>query len=307
MQQNVISEEQMFQLQGWINSQMREGQAIFEAERRQMEAERRQNEAERRQIGAELEQLRTQRMEMQSRTGPATKSVPKPKVYTGSRDINDIQTWCDNFEAFAEQCRLPDEKYTRIASIYLDKEARVWYRQYPNARQWSWAEFQERLINRFSNPVQDEDVLDKWDRVRQTGSVFDYSAYFEKLHGALPADVRRGHQEAPGIVLRKYIQGLKPKTRREIELKAPTTLEEATRAAYKIDGHFSRDNNPNHFRSNHTSNRSAYKPAVTKSGDQPMEIDNVQKQPHRDLSKVECHGCHELGHYKRNCPKVKHQ
>jgi Retrotransposon gag protein/Zinc knuckle len=71
-------------------------------------------------------------------------------------------------------------------------------------------------------------LRDEWAYLRQTTTVSDYYARLTQLAMQL------GEVEQERLV-DKFVRGLKPKTRTEVELRDPQTLEEASRVADRFD------------------------------------------------------------------------
>jgi Retrotransposon gag protein len=71
-------------------------------------------------------------------------------------------------------------------------------------------------------------LRDEWAYLRQTTTVSDYYARLTQLA------IQLGEVDEERLV-DKFIRGLKPKTRTEVELRDPQTLEQASRIAYRFD------------------------------------------------------------------------
>ena len=99
--------------------------------------------------------------------------------------------------------------------------------------------------------------------------------------------------------LDKFLRGLKDETRVPVELRGPTTMEEAATFAERVDAIIHRN--------------VTYKPRYTPtdhSGPIPMEIDTIRtKLSDTEREKLRktggCFFCREVGHLARNCPKKK--
>jgi hypothetical protein len=77
-------------------------------------------------------------------------------------------------------------------------------------------------------PNEDRRLQEKWANLRQQGTVFEYFSVLKALAMRIPG-------LSQTRILDKFIGGLKPKTRIEVELRGPTTPDEAYRLADRFD------------------------------------------------------------------------
>ena len=80
----------------------------------------------------------------------------------------------------------------------------------------------------FRAPNEDRRLQDEWANLRQFGTVFEYVSVLTALAMQI-----RGLSDSQ--ILDKFIRGLKPKTRIEVELRDPRSTEEAYRLADRFD------------------------------------------------------------------------
>ena len=93
-----------------------------------------------------------------------------------------------------------------------------------------WAEMKQRLRDKYLPSYYKRQLLDKWMNLRQlTSSVTNYLARFEKLF--LRYDIR----EELWVTVTKFINGLRPEIKRELNLHSPETVEEAYYKALEIE------------------------------------------------------------------------
>jgi hypothetical protein len=148
--------------------------------------------------------------------------------------------------------------------------------------------------------------------LRQTTTVADYVARFYKLGMQLPP-------MEPSHLLDKFLRGLKPKTRMELELKDPKTLDEAIRLADRFDSIVYRKtvpltppNAPSHSRLDEYEHGGEpmqldamrVKPR-TQSTDQqaPMTLKKLTPEERAHLRSIgACFRCRKPGHLSRECP-----
>src|SRR5437667_8483100 len=80
----------------------------------------------------------------------------------------------------------------------------------------------------FAPPNEDRCLQDEWVNLKQFGTVFEYMSVLTALAMGIP-----GLSQTQ--ILDKFIRGLKPKTRIEVELRDPRTTDEAYRLADRFD------------------------------------------------------------------------
>jgi hypothetical protein len=188
-----------------------------------------QLQAMRQQITAEL----TQQINEAQPHAISTVKPSKPQHFSGDRSI-DVDVWLFQLEQFMTLSAVSDNTRVPLAATFLDGSAATWWRMTAlrnAAAQLStptWDQFKHQLRQQFK-PVNSAKIArDRLHMLRQTTSVARYNSEFNRL--VLEAgDVSETEQR------HRYIQGLKPDIRMEIELADPQTVVEAMEKAQRVD------------------------------------------------------------------------
>ena len=158
-----------------------------------------------------------------------------------------------------------------------------------------WEEFCAAIQIAFEPVNRFKIARDKLAEVKQRGSVQAYAYEFRNII-----------TDVPGITedekVDKFVRGLKERTRQEVDIRDPKSLDEAVRIADRFDSitfHSHRRVNPN--------------TNFVKPGPTPMEIDTIRttkgiKESERSLLKDRraCFKCGKVGHLKDKCPTNKY-
>ena len=232
----------------------------------------------------------------------------QPDRYHGQRDFLLLGNWIFSVDQFFILTDMPVHKQGPFVSTLLRDEALLWFRSsYENwdpATPLSWEVLRTAMRQHFVPPNEDRRLQDEWASLRQHGSVFEYVS-------VLTALAMRISGLSQVQILDKFIRGLKPKTRIEVELRDPKTTEEAYRLAdcfdrivYGAKSTSFLTQNYNRYTSTNATVNSEYV--------EPMQIDtlrprrhgaarNVQQQPRERL----CFNCGKPGHIAASCPSVR--
>ena len=109
--------------------------------------------------------------------------------------------------------------------------------------------------------------------------------------------------QIPGVtqtqILDKFIRGLKPKTRIEVELRDPRTPDEAYRLADRFDRIVYGAKNSSFL----TENYNRYSPTANTSYGEPMQIDTLRPRRPGQQKKFQgrCFACQKPGHIAADC------
>jgi hypothetical protein len=172
-------------------------------------------------------------------TPPAREHTPlttglkpnRPARYSGIKDYTTIENWITSVNSyFALTGAKPPHIYHYLNTLFTD-EAAIWFRYHyreSQATTLTWEEVRTAIRNFFTPPNKDRRLHDEWPQLRQTTTVAEYVGRFYKLGMQLPP-------MEPMHLLDKFLRGLKPKTRMELELKDPQTLAEAISLADRFD------------------------------------------------------------------------
>ena len=148
----------------------------------------------------------------------------------------------------------------------------------------------------------------------QTHSVSEYTAAFRILALSIP-------DLSPAETLHRYIFNLKPKTRMEVEIRNPTTLEEATHIANLYDT--ITFNTKNSYQPSSTYPQANRTPILyqtqTSSTITPMDLSAIATPATKRLAKLTpaeydhlkvtggCFRCRQKGHLAQNCTTYKNR
>lgn len=153
----------------------------------------------------------------------------------------------------------------------------------------TWAAFYEALTLEFQPINTTKIARDKLAELRQRNSVQAYVFEFRNVVAEVP---NMSEEEK----VDKFIRGLKEKTRQEVDIRDPKSLEEAIRIADRYDT----ISFQNH-------RKAIPKYPVNNNNTTPMDIDNigVNERKHTTVRKEgpgPCFICGKVGHFKNQCP-----
>jgi Retrotransposon gag protein len=150
----------------------------------------------------------------------------QPDKYHGQRDFLLLGNWIFSVDQYFILTDMPAYKQGPFVSTLLRDEALLWYRssydRWDPATPLTWEILRTAMREYFAPPNEDRCLQDEWANLRQHVSVLTTLA-----------------MQIPGLsqsqILDKFIRGLNPKTRIEVELRDPQTPDEAYRLADRFD------------------------------------------------------------------------
>jgi Retrotransposon gag protein/Zinc knuckle len=237
---------------------------------------------------------------------PMTGTRPRqPDKYHGQRDFLLLGNWIFTVDQYFILTDMSVPKQAPFVSTLLRDEALLWYRSsYENwdpATPLTWDIIRAAMRQYFSPPNEDRRLQDEWANLRQHGTVCEYVSVLTTLAMRIP-------EVTQTQILDKFIRGLKPKTRIEVELRDPKTTDEAYRLADRFDRIVYGAKNTSFL----TQNYNRYTPTSNANMNadyaEPMQIDTLRprrsglKNFQRPRPQGLCFTCSKPGHIAVNCP-----
>ena len=188
----------------------------------------------------------------------------------------------------------------------LRDNAMVWWRSHVEAadqghvpRIVNWVDFYNAISYEFQ-PINTRKIArDRLAELRQRNSVQQYAHEFRTITADIP-----GISEDEKID--RFVRGLKDRTRQEVDIRDPKTLDEAVRIADRYD-----------TISYQAQRKSLAKGAATRLEPVPMELDTMAVQQRRNPegeskrgnvnARGACFLCGKVGHLKRQCSLYRKQ
>jgi hypothetical protein len=263
---------------------------------------------------------------------------PKPPQYKGEKDNTIIENWIlsvDNFISCFTSALTPVQVYTTVYSA-TQGPAALWFRtQYPgeSAGNFDWT-IAKAALRAYFQPINFRDnLIRQYHGARQTSDVTSYAFQFRDLVKQLKD---QGMTVDDTMATVQFIDGLKPRTKNEIKIRAPANLLEAISMATRYDtlafasptviGHYEYiDNrgepmqldelnpeNPDTPDTIAAAPLRVYPSTYTrKPGPQgtPLAAANVprmkltEKEREEARRRGECFKCRKFGHLARDCPE----
>ncbi len=207
-----------------------------------------------------------------------------------------MEGWIFQMEQYFSICNVNSSKYqAKYGAACLKDNVAVWWRNLLQGTQIEeWKEFKEALIQQFKPVNSSKIARDKLARLKQNKSVQEYIFAFRAI-------ILEIEDIAESEKLDRFVRGLKERTRQEVELRDPQTLDEAARIAERFDT--ITYNVAANFR------QSIKFEEKDDKGVRPMELDFVDRKPltNEEREKLRrfggCFYCRERGHMANNCPK----
>jgi hypothetical protein len=229
----------------------------------------------------------------------------QPDKYHGQRDFLLLDNWIFSVEQYFLLTDMPVNKQGPFVSTLLRDEALLWYRS--SYEKWdpktplTWKIICTAMRKYFAPPNEDRRLQDEWANLRQHGSVSEYVSVLMALAARIP-------ELSQGQILDKFIRGLKPKTKIEVELRDPKTPDEAYRLADRFDRIVYGVKNTSFL----TQNYNRYSATSNVNGmnmdySEPMQIDALRprrpgpKTFQQPRTQRLCFACGKPGHIAANC------
>jgi retrotransposon gag protein/zinc knuckle protein len=235
-------------------------------------------------------------------TAPTSGIRPRqPDKYYGQRDFLLLGNWIFSVDQYFILTDMPIHKQGPFISTLLRNEALLWYRA--NYENWdpavplTWPTLRRAMREYFAPPNEDRRLQDEWANLKQFGTVFEYVSVLTALAMQIP-----GLSQTQ--ILDKFIRGLKPKTRIEVELRDPKTPEEAYRLADRFDRIVYSAKSTTFL----TQHYNRYSSTSDSSYGEPMQIDALRprRPKSKDIQYLRarglCFNCQKPGHMAMNCP-----
>lgn len=240
---------------------------------------------------------------------PSAKTICRPEMFEGRRQGEKLEEWVYKMDMYLRAMQVPENLRVLTAVSFFQGNAMTWWRALIGAADpttVTWANFVAQLRNEFL-PVNSVKVAaDKLERLKQTGSVANFVKEFRTLALLIP-------DLSPAEKLRRFLAGLKPRVRMEVDLRNPSTLEEAVTLAERIDDltfqASKRLTSSRHDSSFHSSSAQDRPAPMDLSA---MRVSNAPSRPFKKLSPEEreqlrrdgkCFYCREVGHISIKCPR----
>ena len=285
------------QVQEYLDGKIREVVALADARLRAAEERASQAAAQAdlrvrvaedvaRQAAATSQQLR---LELASRATPKSLKPPKPDKFAG--EAKKTQAWTFSMEMYLTSAGMDEGAAgVNLAAAFFQGPVLVWWqvRRSKLRLPGSWTVLRQEITQQFGERNTKKHALHSPLELRQTTSARDYIDRFRMLlldMGDLPGEQR----------VLMFIRGLKPRTRLQVDLQSPATLDRAADPADKVDVDIFDNGRCVDY--------------VDPQGNEPEPMDLNMMQAKHTIAKAcwrdyrVCFNCKGMGHIASGCPK----
>ncbi|KAK9667740.1 hypothetical protein RND81_13G008300 [Saponaria officinalis] len=234
--------------------------------------------------------------------------VPEPPKYSGERDSKEIDNFLWSIEHYFSNVHiLDDDTKIRTATLYLIKDAILWWRrreadiQRGTCTITTWVEFKTDFKKQFYPENAAEVALKKLRNLRQTGTIRDYVKQFSTLS----LEIVDMHES---ISLLYFMDGLKRGAEQELKRRDVKTLSDAIACAESLyegpsemTDRITRNDNGYKGRNGGRDSSQAPKPSIWKTSESKGHYKGKLKEKSYSRGDAKCFLC-EGSHLIRDCP-----
>ncbi|KAJ9512027.1 hypothetical protein QJQ45_004586 [Haematococcus lacustris] len=228
---------------------------------------------------------------------PAATSVPlpfrppPPPSFCGTPNA-DAGQWLWRIDNHFDLFAMPAQQRLLAVASYLDGAALTWYRSLLSSQALSsWDSFKASFTRQFTPVNQQRHAMDQLAACHQITSARQYITEFSNLC-LLISDL------SPAEKLDRFLRGLKPAVRRELELREPTSFEEAAAMADRVDA-ITFGSRPRLLKLPEPEPVAAMELDALQVSKGPR-LSAAERQQLRDLGA--CFYCRKPGHLMKDCP-----
>ena len=251
----------------------------------------------------------------------------KTPVFRSNHDEN-VEMWIWRMEQSMKLANVPEDLWVVACSNYVEGIAlEMVVRATIDDKPWS--KLKEDLVKTFRGPHRDYDLRSKMLTLRDTGSFDKYLREFRLLSNQI-ADKDMTEKDR----LTCFLQGLRNKTRVELFIKDPQTIEDAILLATRLEsirnssgkvnevsyakvgkntpircfickktGHLGAKCNRSFISNNQSMSKQMSNTQQNRKFNERGSVE--QNKQKKDLSQIECFSCGKKGHYSTKCRSAK--
>ncbi|KAL1917138.1 uncharacterized protein VTP21DRAFT_4794 [Calcarisporiella thermophila] len=229
---------------------------------------------------------------------PAPIRMPEPARF-GGRHYPSVREWINQVENYFVGTKLPEHMKIPYAVALFQSDALIWWGhlKIQGRVPREWETFKNEGITMFQPINSVKHARAKLADLKQRRTVQEYVVTFQSLAIQIPGITEEE-------LVDKFIRGLKLQTRKAIEYKNPSTLDEAVMEAKRYDAVYFRDRNRPQLSDRASTDRES------QNGLRLIELGAIQKHKWLDENErqqlrktASCFLCRDKGHIAKACLK----
>ena len=238
---------------------------------------------------------------------------PQPPRFKGVNKQPGILEWTYCAQSYLRAAGLENHEQGiwHIAN-FLEDDALAWWRLYSEGmdngtrpRITTWAEMKRVMVDTFQIFNHETNLRDRYEALKQTGSVNEYIAAFRTIVIELEDEPQKAR-------IYRFLKGLKPAIQAATRTHKPTTLEQAMDIADEADrsqlhAYGGRIDTTKEEKNGVSTDLDGFTWPAPAPGPVPMEVNAVRlsaAERSRLMSEGRCFNCKQTGHMANECPSL---
>ncbi|XP_078161156.1 uncharacterized protein LOC144556644 [Carex rostrata] len=233
--------------------------------------------------------------------------------FSGSLKPEEFLDWTNTVEEVFELKDVPLEKRVPLVTIRFRDRAAAWWQSFKYRRYLDslpplndWLDLKREMNREFLPLNYRQTLFQQFQSLSQGAkSVEEYTLEFYKL------EARNQINETEDLRVARYLHGLRMNIQDMLVVHTFNNVGEAQSKAKAVEKQLTKSRNFNRGNFSSNSNSSPFRPAPnnTTNSNRPHLLPSPPKPnqnfPENSKANIRCNNCCEMGHYARECPKVR--